>query len=215
MNIRNYEVPEGRTYGQPEVLVAKSTVEKLGMPEVNYDSLHQFMTDDLGIPYEDKTSIRLYGRSNMMGLLGFHVPYTRTIHVNAVGSESVYVTTGGTMRVVAHEGRHRSDSTNRKLVTAAELAGRWASLKLGIEVVEAIPHMAPLALYGGIKTHGLYYRHIAPEEKRARKQEIDDSTMKHANDILFPFTYRGMRYKSREYRDYFEDDDDITFDYEC
>lgn len=209
MHIRNYEIPDGRTQGQPEVLVAKNVVDRLGMPEVDYDSLHQFMTDELGVPYDDPTNIKLYGRGKNSSLLGFHVPYTRTVHVNAPATEHRFMTTGGTMRVVAHEGRHRADSTNRKLVTAAELAGRWTSYKVGFEVTEAIPYLAPLAVFGALKTRGLYYRHVAPEEKRARKQEVDPSTLAHEGDILFPNSLRTqfVELRKRGYEVTWSDED--------
>ncbi len=191
MHVRNYEIPDGRAHGQPEVLVAGNVVDKIGMPEVDYDSLHQFMTDELGVPYDSVTTVKLYGRWKESGILGFHVPYTRTIHVNAPASEHLFADTGGTMRVIAHEGRHRSDSTNRRMLTAAEIAGRWASYKVGYEITEAIPYLAPVAVFGALKTRGLYYRHVAPEEKRARKQERMSSTLAHETDILFPGSLRA------------------------
>jgi hypothetical protein len=209
MHVRNYEIPDGRGQGQPEVLVAGNVVDRLGMPEVDYDSLHQFMTDELGVPYDSVTTVKLFGRWKESGLLGFHVPYTRTIHVNAPASEYLFADTGGTMRVIAHEGRHRSDSTNRRMLTAAEIAGRWASYKFGYEVTEAIPYMAPLAVFGALKTRGLYYRHVAPEEKRARKQELLGSTIDHERDILFPGSMRTRILEARKLPSFYGYDDEI------
>jgi hypothetical protein len=197
MHIRNYERPEGWSKGHPEVLVAPPTAERLGMPLVDYDSLHQFLTDDIGVPYDAKTSIRLYGRDYDSRLLGFHAPYTRTVHVNSVASEERYRNEGGTMRVLAHEAMHRADSTNRKLLTAVEIGARAASFKIGYEVVETAasaitstaPYISTLALYGGLKTRRIYYKH-EPAEKRARSREEEPATLSHQTDILFPRSSR-------------------------
>ena len=190
MHIGNYERPHGCGVGSPEVLVAPNVVDRLGVPIVDYDGLHQFMTDDLGVPYGDSTTIKLFGRVEDSGFLGFHLLYTRTVHINAPASEKRFCTSGGVMRVLAHEGRHRSDSTNRKLVTAAEMAGGLASYKLGYDFAEAIPLLSPVAILVGLKSGGTYYRHIAPEEKRARIQEMHPSTLEHRNDITFPLSPR-------------------------
>jgi len=185
MHLRNYERPEGYTGHGPEVLVAKPVVDKLGMPVVDHESLHQFLTDDLQIPYDQSTHIKLFGRSRNSSLLGFHVPYTHSIHVQANSSEARYLDTGGTMRVLAHEARHRSDSTNRKSLTAVEVGARWASYKAGFEVVHALPYISSLAILGGLKARSIWYKH-EPAEKRARAQEEDPSTSDHSQDILFP-----------------------------
>src|SRR4051812_9848996 len=125
----DYEIPDGWSTGLPEVLVTHSVINKIGMPEVNYDSLHQFLTDDLGVPYGDPTTIKLTRiRGPVGGRVGFHTPFTRTFHVNAPLAEEVYAGSGGTMRVVAHEGRHRSDTTNRKFMSVSEAVLRLTSL---------------------------------------------------------------------------------------
>lgn len=179
----------GWSKGQPNVLVTGPVIERLGMPYVNYDSLHQFLTDDLGIPYDQKTDIKLFGRSGNSPLGGFHVPYTRTIHVNAPLAEKEYVYSGGTMRILAHEARHLSDSTNRRALTAVEVLARWASYKAGYEFVAAMPYISGLAIYGGFKARSIYYKH-EPAEKRARAEEVKPSTVDHSNDILFPDSIR-------------------------
>lgn len=196
MRLRDYERPEGWVPGSPEVLVAPKPIEQLGMPEVNYDSLHQFFTDNLEIPYDQKTSVRLYGRTPNSPLLGFHVPYTRTIHVNAPAAENRYAGSGGTMRVVAHEARHRSDSTNRKALTAVEVGARYASFKLGYEIVHALPYVWPLAFYGGFKARQIWYKH-EPAEKRARAEEAP-ATWDHRGDILFPISARAIMERREE-----------------
>ena len=189
-NIRNYEKPEGWSKGQPEVLVAKNVVKKLGMPVVNYDSLHQFVTDDIGVPYYDKTFIKLYGQSKYSMVGGFHYPYTRTVHVNAITSENMYPYYGGTMRILAHELRHRADSTNRKAVTAVEVAARYASYKAGLEVATFVPLLSSAPIIGAIATRQTWYA-VEPPEKRARKQENELETSPHQADILFPDTMRA------------------------
>lgn len=191
MHIRNYEKPDGWQPGHPEVLVAPKPIEKLGLPVVDYDSLHQFLTDDLEIPYDEKTNIRLFGRHDHSGFLGFYVPYTNTIHINAPGAEYRFPFVGGTMRVLAHEARHRSDSTNRKALTAVEVGARWASYKLGYEAANFIPFLSPLALLGGIQARKTYYK-FEPAEKRARKEELKQSTLDHQSDIIFPRSERAL-----------------------
>lgn len=94
------------------------------------------------------------------------------------------------MRVVAHEDRHRSDSTNRKLLTAAEAIGRWASFKAGYELAELIPMLAPCATLFGLGTRDFYYRYMAPEEGRAMAEELRLPTFSHRNDITFPLSRR-------------------------
>lgn len=97
MHIRNYEIPDGRSKGEPEVLVTRSVIDRLGLPDVNYTGLHQFFTDDLGVPYGEPTTIKLFGGFSGLGLHlgGFHFPYTRTIHVNAPFAESMFPFAGG------------------------------------------------------------------------------------------------------------------------
>ncbi len=190
-HIRNYEKPDGWSKGQPEVLVAKNVIKKLGEPVVNYDSLHQFITDDIDVPYDDKTFIKLYGRSSVSMLGGFHFPYTRTVHVNAITSERLHAHDGGTMRIVAHELRHRADSTNRKAVTAVEIAARWASYKAGLEVAEFIPLLSAAPIIGAIAARHTWYA-VEPPEKRARMQERELTTSPHQADIIFPNTVRAV-----------------------
>lgn len=188
-HIRNYERPDGWSNGQPEVLVAKNVVKKLGEPVVDYDSLHQFLTDDIGLPYDSKTFIKLYGRNENSPIGGFHYPYTRTVHVNSLTAEKQYTLGGGTMRIVAHELRHRGDSTNHKVVTALEIAARWASYKAGLEVSGFIPVLDTVPIIGAIATRQAWYT-IEPPEKRARKQEKELANSPHQADILFPNSLR-------------------------
>jgi len=189
-HIRNYERPEGWSKGQPEVLVAKNVIEKLGEPVVNYESLHQFLTDDIGLPYDSKTFIKLYGRSKNSMVGGFHYPYTRTVHVNPLTAEKQHALDGGTMRIVAHELRHRGDSANRKAVTAVEIGARWASYKAGLEVAEFIPVLSAAPIIGAIAARQTWYA-VEPPEIRARKQERELTTSPHQADILFPNTIRA------------------------
>lgn len=184
-HIRNYERPDGWSSGHPEVLVAKNVIKKLGDPVVNYDSLHEYLTDDIGLPYDSRTFIKLFGRSGHSPLGGFHYPYTRSVYVNAVTAENLYALRGGTMRVVAHELRHRCDSTNRKAVTAMELAARWASYKAGLEVSNFIPLLSAVPAIGAVATRSAWYI-LEPPEKRARNQERELIESPHQADILFP-----------------------------
>jgi hypothetical protein len=190
-HIRNYEKPDGWSKGQPEVLVAKNVVKKLGEPAVNYESLHQFITDDIGVPYDDKTVIKLYGRAKYSMVHGYTFPYTRTVHVNPIAAEEIHAHRGGTMRTVAHELRHRGDGTNRKMVTAVETAARLATYRVGYDVAQYLPILAGAPLLGAFATKQAWYA-IEPPEIRARKQERAIETSPHQTDILFPRTQRAM-----------------------
>lgn len=191
MHLRNYERPEGWSKGLPEVLVTKRVVEKMGVPVVNYESLHQLMTDELDLPHGDKTSIRLYGRTEHTMIGGFHVPYTRTVHVNALVAEKAGGPVhGGMMRTLVHELRHRSDSRNRRVLTGVEIAARYVSLKAGIEAAEHLPFFHAHPAMAALGTRLGWYA-IEPAEKRARKQETRLSMSPHRADILFPDTERA------------------------
>lgn len=185
MYIRNYEKPEGWTKGDPEVLVTSSAASELGVPVVNYDSLHQFLTDDIGIAYNERTTIKLYGFFDRSRILGFHAPYTRTIHANAVASEERFIYEGGTMRVVAHEANHRADSSNARVRTAIEIAARWASYKGGLELAHHLPLLEASPAITAIMTRLAYYE-VEPPEKRAKRMERSQATLEHEQDILFP-----------------------------
>lgn len=189
MHIRNYERPDGWNSGQPEVLVAPNVISHLEMPVVNYESLHQFLVDDLGIPYDERTTVKLYGNRVNSPFLGFHQTFTKTIHINAIASEYSFHDTGGTMRILAHEARHRADSTNRKALTLGETAVRLGSYRLGYEIIEAIPYLSAFAVLGGIKARSIYYKY-EPAEKRARAEEEKQSTQDHELDIIFPKSLR-------------------------
>lgn len=189
-HIRNYERPEGWSKGQPEVLVTKNVVKKLGEPVVNYGGLHRFLTDDIGLPYNSRTYIKLYGRSSNATLGGYHCPYTRTVYVNPLFAEKHHALSGGTMRILAHELRHRGDSANRKAVTAIEIGARFASFKVGLEVAELLPVLSTAPIIGALVTRQAWYV-VEPPEKRARKQERELATSTHQTDILFPNTIRA------------------------
>ena len=188
-HIRNYEKPDGWSKGQPEVLVAKNVIKKLGVPVVNYDTLHHFITD-VGVPYDDKTTIKLFGRSGNSMVGGWHLPYTRTVHVNAVVAEKRHPFDGGTMRFLAHELRHRSDSTNRKAFTAVEFAARLAVFKTGYEASELMPILSGVPLIGAFAAREAWCL-VEPSEMRANAEEKLLATSSHINDILFPNTLRA------------------------
>lgn len=191
MHIRDYEQPDGWLQGHPEVLVTRKVVKELGNPVVDYDSLHQFLTDDIGIPYDTKTSIRLYGRFDKSPIGGYHVPYTSTVHVNALMAEDLYSVSGGTMRVLAHELRHRADSTNRRIATAFDIAARWASYKVGLEAAELVPYLAAVPVMGAIATRHAWYV-FEPSERRARAEEQKPAVIEHQDDIFFPKSMRAL-----------------------
>ena len=191
-HLRNYEKPEGWSKGQPEVLVIKKVIEKLGEPVVNYDGLHQYLTDDFDIPYDSKTFIKLYGRYKYSILGGFHYPYTQAIYVNPIAAEYALEKQGGTMNVLAHELRHRSESINRKVLVAAESVLRWASYEAGFEITQHnhIPALPLSAVAGGVLARKVYYG-IEPAEIRARKEAKRLVSSPHQADILFPNTNRA------------------------
>ncbi len=190
MHIRNWDKPDGWTRGAPEVLVAPLALHVLGEPAVNYESLHKYLTDDLGIPYGERTTIKLFGGFDRSALGGFHIPFTRTLHVNAVSAEHRHVHDGGTMRIVAHEAKHRADSSQAKMRTAIELAARWASYKIGYEVSSLLPVLDQSPEVAALIGRFLYYE-VEPPEIRARRAEKSDALIDHEQDILFPKSDRA------------------------
>ena len=188
----NYEKPDGWSRGEPEVLIATSTINKLGMPVVNYPSLQQYLTDTVSIPFEAQTRVRLFGSSRYGITYGHYAPFGNTIHINATMAERHLAHKGGAMAVVGHEGRHRADFCNHKGTVGAALGGRLLTILGGYELgeylaraplgstyTELIPYVAILGAAG--------LTQIAdPMEIRARRIERGVAGSAHEMDILFP-----------------------------
>lgn len=184
---RVYERPEGHEPGHPEVYVRHRVINKLGMPEVNYDGLAELLHNDVGVPTDITPKVKLYSdglpkAANFVGALeGFHIPYTKTIHVDPVRAEA-YKYSGGTMAVIAHEAQHLADSHNHKVRSLGEIGLRWVAVKVGLEIGKytGIPEV-PAALLGRFA----YYA-FEPTEKRARRAQKADFVSRHGRDIRFP-----------------------------
>lgn len=197
---RGYERAEGWTPRSPEVLVAESTADLLGMPVVDYDSLHKFFTDVVGIPHDQKVATKLYGRrgdeDRKLLFGGSHVPHAKTLRVNAVIAERNPTTsrTGGTMRWVAHEAKHMANNRHRhgmnttNLVTAAKLA----TVSGEIYAAHQLPGNYTLLGSLGVLASVVPIRRLADRviEAPSREEEIKPTTLEHQTDILFPNAYR-------------------------
>ncbi len=177
MLFRNYEKPEGWSLGQPEVLVAHETIDVLGMPTVNYDSMGELV---LSITQGKVPSIRIHSISDVVPALGYMMPYSSKLHVDAIASESQLIQDGGTVTVLAHEAQHISDFANRPVRSGLDLilsdalyVGRMAS-----RVV--FPELPPL------KKRYEY----SSVEKRAFAREKTAEVKAHEQDILFPCSTR-------------------------
>jgi hypothetical protein len=197
--MKKYEIPDGRSSGEPRVIIARSVVEALGMPEVNYGSLHKFMTDELGMPYSSPINIELYGKKDDNSRsYGFYLSFTRTVHINSPMSEQSFPRSGGTMRILAHEGRHMSDFFNRKLMNAGNFATKLSFYGLSYKVISAESNSIPIALLGVLEARRVYYSHLDITERRAFKQELEPSTLAHEGDIFFPNSSRALIIKQRQ-----------------
>ena len=204
MKIRqHYEKPDGWTKGQPEVLVADSVIDRLGMPVVDYDSLHQFLTDDIGIPSKARTVAKLYGKkghdsSERLLAVGKYRPLSKSVRVNAVVGElhPYFQTSGGTMRILAHEARHRSNHMRHNgfnvpnLVTvagASVIAGEYFG------IVRQLPPQFKLIGAAGIVATAPALRKLSHPiiEAPALAEEVKQSTIDHETDILFPNSGRS------------------------
>lgn len=188
MRFRSYQKPDGWSKGQPEVLVADHVAERMGLPLVNYDSLDGFFRAHLKAPAGTRSVVDLYGRCANSRQLGLYLPFTPTLHVNALASEKQHYTTGGVMRVIAHEGLHRAEAAHMKLRVAAECAAGWAVRAMAFHVGKELPLPVPLAVGIGAATvaHLINYQLFAPAEKRACEMELRPSVQGHALDIVFP-----------------------------
>ena len=180
-----YEKADGWSKGQPEVLVAQPVINRMGMPLVDHESLHEYLTDELGVPYKTKTKIDLYGRRKDAMIGGLNVPYTRSVHVHAVTAEHELTLIGGTMNVLAHELQHRADSRNTRVRTAAEIGARILSFKIGYEAAELVPLLSAAPLLGAYAARMTYYT-FEPAEIRARRTANQIMNTPHHTDILFP-----------------------------
>jgi hypothetical protein len=98
-----YEKVDGGSNNSPEVLVTDYVVRQLGMPDVDFDQLHE-LTTKCGEPYDQPPQIRLHGRGLMPKR--FRTPLTRAVVVNAVAGETRiadYASKGGTVYMLARE----------------------------------------------------------------------------------------------------------------
>ncbi len=190
-----YERPGDFTPEDPLVLVRKNVIRDLGMPEVNYEGIHTLLHEDMGIPEKSNPRIKLFGGSLPkravrqltaeqvspdMGALGFHVPYTRTIHVNASAAERG---AKPTMKVLVHEARHMKDSQNHRLLTAADIAARLVIMKTAAEVAD-LTDITSEGLAAVVARLGWY--HFEPCEARANEAMNSELYYNHAQDIVFP-----------------------------
>ena len=191
--MRNYEIPDGRSPGsnQPEIAVAHKTIDALGMPAVNYDGLHQLLTET-GIPYDEKTKILLTGKGEFGAYYGLHLSVPGSFRINAPTSERKFYSSGGVVRVIAHEASHRADTfQNSRIRKSAEFLGTVAAFGLGFAAGTTAEVSGPATEIGlSIAAYGFYYSKLAPEEKRAQSHETPDSILPHETDILFPKSYR-------------------------
>lgn len=195
MHFRDYERPDGWSSGYPEVLVRDSVAKKLGMPVVDYESLGKFLCDDVGVSSDQRTTIKLYGRTAIAVPVGFHVPYTRTVHVNALAAEELYGQSGGTMHVLAHEAKHRADTASHKTRTGLELAARTAAFAVPYNVIAEAPGINNpwISFFGALAARIYYNRSVDPLEKRAYRMGDDPSVRKHEADIVFPHAGRTSK----------------------
>ncbi len=198
-----YEKPDGWAKGLPEVLVADTTIDRLGMPVVDYDSVHKLLTDNIGIPYKSRSIARLYGKRGdespkRSRAIGRYLPLTKSMRVNAVVAElhPDFQITGGTIRILAHEARHKSDHMRHKgfnvpnLLTAAQIsvgAGEYFG------VVRQLPQQyQAIGVAGMFATLAALKRVTYPiTEAPALAEEVKQSTIDHETDILFPESPRS------------------------
>jgi hypothetical protein len=194
MLFHGFEKPDGWSDGQPEILVDEWTKDILGMPIVNYDGVHQMLTDDVGIPYDHKTKIKLHdtGRNPY----GYFRPATGVIHVNAVANESYDVSSMGT---IAFEGRQLFDHLDRSRDFGRSILWSGALTSLFITGTELsgklhdIPQFAVNCAFIGVVLSRK--RIVSPDpfsQERAEAQAIAQSTKEHETDLLFPHSPKTL-----------------------
>lgn len=194
--------PEGRKPGQPDVRIKGSVVEKLGDPHVDFEALDNLFHGEFDIPEKIVPKIRIYGRTEIAPLLGFYMPFTHTIHVQAPSSDDhgydnkyVKIPFGSNliMSTILHEGQHLADHINHPVTSAAQLAVRTSlypiGLKIGRQIGRELDQIVPLvpSILGGAVPYwlrfNLYYKH-EPLELRARQAQSNDELLKKYQDAI-------------------------------
>ena len=165
----------------PFVHITKGAQKHLANLEIDSERLNSFLRDDMG--YESSITPRyvLYGRLKRSGLKGLHIPFTPYIFIQT--PSSMWHDTDndqGLARTSVHETTHFIDSWDHPVRTAGETALRYAatlaSIKyLGLDSAETtgtvlLPYQL-LAFY--LLRFSVYYNHLDPSERRARKNEYD------------------------------------------
>lgn len=173
--------------------MSAKTLDVLGMPQVDYDSLHRYYTDDLKIPFDQSPRLKLVGRREDSLLHGTQVAFTRTIYVHAPTAENMYWRSGGVMHVVAHEGQHFADAKNRKFWFGAWLAVRIGAVIVPQMTITGITNSSLLGLGAGVVSLHVYNQRYDPLEKSARRAaELLESFESHWGDIVFPESARAV-----------------------
>ena len=192
--------PPGRTEGQPIVEVRTPVINRLGRPQVDYNLLEELFYQELEVPEHIVPTVRLYGRTGKT-VSGFHVPFSRTIHIDAV--KCVEDSPTRITESLLHQAEHLADSANDKLRTTWETAvypggvAAWepTARSLVDTWAELIPDTLPLAKAGAkfvapavsaLGAAWFYHQHIDPREERALEAEEDTARVrKYRGAIVF------------------------------
>lgn len=182
MKFRAYERPDGRSTGQPEVLVCHDTIEKLGFPAVDYDALEDLSAKIINNPSTRHPRIKIRDIDDK--LYGYYPIRSYTLHADAVKSEQAFRGGSGVVSVVAHELQHYADFKNRPIGTHVRhtlepLAhtGLVLANSLARRALSDIPEAPTLYEYSGL-------------ENRARRQQQHENTEPYEQAILFPESVR-------------------------
>ena len=179
MKFRDYERPDGRSPGQPEVLVCRETVDALGMPLVDYDLLEDMSSRIIRKPStrHPRINLRTISETNDYGS---YYPHTYTINADAIKSEGDRGCEAGVITTVAHELQHYADYKTALLPT------------LIVNNVEMLLHGGRLLTYSlarrafsGISGAPSFYDTCSIED-RAFAQEQYDNIQPYEQAILFP-----------------------------
>lgn len=196
-----YERPGEYSSEHPVVLVRKNVIRDVGMPTVNYDGLYSLAHEKMGIPTRRQPKIKLYGGSvlkramrdyvygetipvdQLYPVLGFHCPYTWTVHVNASAAVCRSQAENRTMRTLIHELSHLKDSK----VMPTKLAKEWAIGSAALYSATALAAKVDLGLGLAVNILGRPVRYaVGPWEQRANKAENSRLYFDHKDDIVFP-----------------------------
>ncbi len=187
MLYKNAERPDGRSRGQPEVLVCHDTIAQIGMPVVNYDLLDEFSRGIIGNPSIRHPRMMIHTMEASKNMNGFYYGHTNTVHADAVQAEQDRRSGGGVIEVLAHELGHFADFKNNPL--KAEVQGKLDSLRYGAYLLtNTIAHRTM-----GYPPPSRTFHQKSSIERQASERQKPELLQPYLQAVLFPNSLRTER----------------------